>query len=109
MPKYADMCERILANSAMLPPPASDCWVWLGSVRRASYYKYPSINIYSRELRKTVSRYAHRIAFEAFTGRTIPPGHEIDHRCYNTLCVNPMHLQMTTREGNLANRRRYKK
>lgn len=45
---------------------------------------------------------AHRWAFEALTGQSIPEGFQIDHLCRNTSCVNPEHLEaVTARENNL--------
>jgi hypothetical protein len=37
-------------------------------------------------------RGAHRVYYERFVG-PIPKGHELDHLCRNTLCVNPEHLE----------------
>lgn len=46
---------------------------------------------------------AHRVAYAVFNGE-IPTGLTIDHTCYNTLCVNPAHLDLVTNKEN--NRRR---
>lgn len=41
------------------------------------------------------SRYAHRMAYEAFR-EPIPPGMQIDHLCRNPRCVNPDHMEVVT-------------
>ncbi|MDE2099000.1 MAG: HNH endonuclease [Patescibacteria group bacterium] len=41
----------------------------------------------------------HRVSYELYKGQ-IPKGMEVDHICTNTLCVNPEHLQLTTRGEN---------
>lgn len=40
--------------------------------------------------------YAHRFAYELMVG-PIPDGLEIDHLCWNRLCVNPTHLDPKTK------------
>lgn len=43
--------------------------------------------------------YAHRVAYRLFVG-PIPDGLTIDHRCFNTRCVNPAHLEAVTQSEN---------
>src|SRR5699024_6441302 len=48
---------------------------------------------------------AHRAAWLALKG-DIPEGLQIDHLCYNTLCVNVKHMELVTQQENLKRRRR---
>lgn len=45
---------------------------------------------------------AHRFAYEQVVG-PIPDGKVLDHRCHNTLCVNPDHLRPVTEKENREN------
>lgn len=76
----------------------SGCWFWLGGVK-ANYGRFESEK---REWR------SHRWSFCAIRG-PIPDGHDLDHMCENTLCVNPWHLQpLTRKEHNRITRERIK-
>lgn len=46
---------------------------------------------------------AHRVAFEIASG-PIPEGMQVDHTCWNYLCVNPEHLRLATGEQNAWNK-----
>ncbi len=41
----------------------------------------------------------HRVVWTHYNGY-IPPKKQIDHRCENRLCCNPLHLQMVTHKRN---------
>lgn len=64
------------------PEPMSGCWIWDGSATAAGY---GTLHANGRP------RSAHRVAYEMYRGR-IPDGLELDHKCRNTFCVNPDHL-----------------
>jgi len=63
------------------------CWIWTGTVQANGYGRYGL-------------KYAHRLAYELYVGE-IPEDLHIDHLCRNTLCVNPEHMEPTTRSINL--------
>ena len=71
-----------------------DCWNWTGGVSAAGY---------GRLAVDGQMRPAHRLAYEVAVG-PIPDGAEVDHRCHNTLCVRPGHLQAVTPRENQENR-----
>jgi hypothetical protein len=66
------------------------CWIWNGALVRG----YGVINID----RKT--EYVHRVVYEA-SGRKFNKKLTIDHKCRNTRCVNPDHLEPVTRSENI--------
>ncbi len=72
---------------------SGDCWTWNG----------PSANGYGRfhigNQNRPKRTAAHRFAYELLVG-PIPSCLEIDHLCRNKLCVNPDHLEPTTRRIN---------
>lgn len=75
------------------------CWVWAGGTYSNSTHKL----LYGRFRIGAHSYAAHRISWHIFHG-TIPDGLQLDHRCYNTLCVNPAHLHLVSAVGNGENR-----
>lgn len=84
--------ERLTAKVAI--DPTTGCWNWTGATsgkkRQYSAFRY--------EGRLTSG---HRASYRIFVG-PIPDGHEVDHTCRNTLCINPEHLEaVTQRENNL--------
>lgn len=74
------------------------CWVWMGdmTVSRGGAR-------YGRVLIRRHKYYVHRVTWSMSHGR-IPDGLVIDHRCHNTLCVNPAHLHVVTNQKNAENR-----
>lgn len=67
------------------------CWLWLGG--RESNGRYGACKIAGR------SQGAHRWAYELTHGQ-IPAGLVVRHRCDNTLCCNPDHLEVGTQLDN---------
>jgi hypothetical protein len=88
---------RDYIESRSIPEPNSGCWLWLLSDGSHNYPQgYALING-----RRQVTT-AHRISYIAYKGE-IPDGYDIDHLCRVRACVNPDHLEATTK---FANRRR---
>jgi hypothetical protein len=90
--KYRDTQERLLARSVLLP---DGCWMWMGRVEANGYAR---IGFYAGGGRAAPGRGAknkevHRVAFEVFKCEHIPEGHDVDHSCRFTLCINPAHLR----------------
>jgi len=63
---------------------SGDCWQWNGGRSTCGY---------GRCRWDDKSQYAHRIAYQLAKG-PIPEGMYLDHKCFNTLCVNPAHLRI---------------
>ena len=74
------------------------CWHWEGFT--VTDPKRPAAKSYGRFKRpESSSNVAHRIAYEVWVGE-IPEGMDIHHKCANTLCVKPAHLQLATKAEN---------
>lgn len=70
-----------------------DCWVWSG----ATDGRYGIFKVLGR------NKKAHRVSFE-WANELIPAGMQVDHMCWNTLCVNPQHLRLASQSENNQNR-----
>lgn len=70
------------------------CWIWLASLDGKGYGQI------NAGFRPTKMRRAHRVSYELCVG-SIPVGLDLDHLCRNPRCVNPKHLEPTTRKVNL--------
>ena len=78
--------------------PTGFCWYWTGQTNG----RYGHLRA-GRSDRTRI--YAHRWAYEQLVG-PIPAGLEIDHLCFNVLCVNPDHLEPVTTEENIERQKR---
>lgn len=67
------------------------CWVWQGVLDTKGYGQF-SIN-------QKIIR-AHRYSF-SLSGGVLVKGLVIDHKCSNTRCVNPNHLEQVTQKENI--------
>lgn len=67
------------------------CWEWQAYRDPSGYGKFSYLG---------EARFAHIIAYLLFVGE-VPEGLELDHRCHNTSCVNPDHLEPVTHSTNM--------
>lgn len=68
-----------------------ECWEWVGLRKKPK--AYPRVGIRGRQ------EMVHRLSHEAFIG-PIPDGLVVDHKCRNTICINPAHLEAVTSKVN---------
>lgn len=69
------------------------CWEWTGSLNHGGYGQFTIDG---------VRHPAHRAAWMILVGPDGIDGLDIDHLCRNRKCVNPEHLEPTTRSVNLS-------
>jgi hypothetical protein len=107
--KYANLEERLMANSVAEwnPDLQSYCWIWLGPRLVARVQDYGRLNL--RVGGKHVTKLAHRVSYETFKGVEIPVGYEVDHACGNGLCIAPDHLKAMPHSDNMIEWHRRRK
>jgi hypothetical protein len=72
------------------------CWIWLGAETSTGYGQYRFGEQGSSPWK------AHRLSY-ALTYGKIRRGLHVHHKCRQTLCVNPLHLQVTTPRNHVVN------
>lgn len=84
--RFLDLC---------IPEPNSGCWLWLGCAyaRSANSYEYGRFRHGKEQL-------AHRVSHVLWNG-PIPEGQIVRHKCDNSYCVNPEHLETGTLKDNV--------
>ena len=75
-------------------PDRGRCWIWTAAQRNG----YGHFTV--QENKKSRQRYPHIMIWESLHG-SYPKGFQIDHLCYNRLCVNPAHMEVVTQKVNI--------
>lgn len=84
--------ERFLSHVVVT---SNGCWIWYGAKAKTKWGDYGLCCL--SDTNRTCR--AHRWSYEYFVG-PIPDGLQLDHKCRNTLCVNPEHLEPVTNRVN---------
>lgn len=87
--------EALFWSRVELSP--TGCWLWRGAQARGY-----GICVVKLNSGGWTNRRVHRVVLE-LAGHDIPEGHEVDHLCVVSLCLNPEHLEIVT---SAENRRR---
>lgn len=72
------------------------CWIWTGRIHKIRKKSYPVLLLSNGKV-----AYSHRISFECFNDIEIPTDSHIHHKCKNTLCINPVHLELLSSANHL--------
>src|SRR5262245_64873503 len=86
--------ERVLRN--IEPEPNSGCWLWIGPRFPGGQRGFTYLG--RRTGRRSIT--AHRAVWLLLRG-PIAKGLVLDHRCRNSVCVNPVHLEPVTQRVNI--------
>ncbi len=68
-----------------------DCWVWTAAQDKDMYGKFRLV-----KNGEAIDIRAHQYAWELYTGRPVPKGIKVCHKCDHPYCVNPTHLFLGT-------------
>lgn len=106
--KYADMCERIIANTVLSLENfynGTPCWEWTGAyTTNRSGVQYGKLAVRLKKgprKGKNKTWLVHRLVLVVFKGRIMTPKMVGRHLCNNTICANPAHLVGGTQKSNV--------
>lgn len=96
--------DYIQSNSC--PCPITGCWNWSGTLRSNSKWCYGLVTVPMSLQPIWGKQYqsAHRFAFTHLVGQ-IPARMCVRHKCDNTRCVNPDHLELGSHADNMRDKR----
>lgn len=85
--------KRFMSYVDKLP---NGCWYWTGARSKGKGNRkwYGSFRVGKSSVR------AHRFSSEVLNGDDCPPGHDRDHECCFSMCVNPAHIKVVTKARN---------
>lgn len=80
-------------SKKLVHPKRGECWLWIGGLQ--SNKRYGQFYMFGKNYQ------AHRASYIHFIG-PIPKGEHVHHKCGQTKCVNPEHLEVSTQRENTA-------
>lgn len=91
--------ERFMRFVVVLP---CGCWLWVGARSRGKGNRlwYGSFSFWCPQLKKRRTVRAHRFSSEVLGKKHCPPGHDRDHNCELSLCVNPECIEVVPKAVN---------
>lgn len=97
--------DEILENAWVTP---CGCYLWLGATSGEPKEGKRGRN-YPRISYGGFTHATHRLTYVLAGGKLLP-GQEVDHKCKNTLCIRPDHLEAVSGKENIKRRddRKYK-
>lgn len=105
MPRYANIGERIIANSTLSHDTFYDgtpCWVWTGKLNSTSGYPVMTTRWKKGPRKGKVHNiFAHRESLKFFRGVKVGTRYVVMHKCNVKTCVNPMHLERGSQMKNM--------
>ena len=92
--KYANMQERILANTVQMPGPLdTHCWIWIGQIDKGGYGILNTRFKKGPRKGKVKRNKVHRLALVEFRGKRLNSKAPVMHKCDVRACCNPDHLK----------------
>ncbi len=88
-----DLSARFWNRTEVRKP--NECWPWTGTITKKGY---GTLEILGKAV------VAHRLSYEVNSGKPVPAGLVVDHKCCNKACVNPAHLEAVTHSVNCRRR-----
>lgn len=100
-PFIAKLLDRLLSRCVGRPCAIleTQCWEYTGALCNKGYAHWAW---WDPVQKRRFWKRGHIWLWELVTGRKVRPGHTLDHRCLNTRCVRPDHLEEITRAKNTA-------
>ena len=95
--------ETFFANTIRDDSDPDSCWIWKGAKAHSSGKKTPG-QLRGFTSYKGKSMLASKAAW-LISGRIIPHGKQLNHKCNIGLCVRPSHIYLGTHRQNLDDRR----